>query len=297
MQVSRTAQYMALFRALESAKPRHQRLFCDPYAKRFLPRAFRALVAASRFRWFGRMLAWTIDRHWPGARSSGIARTRLIDDFTLAAVASGADQMVVLGAGFDCRALRLPELSKISVFELDRPPLLALKTNILRGVPGAKKPIRVGIDFLRDDLAKHLSQANYATDKQTLFLWEGVTNYLNAQAVDRTFVSLAELAPPASRVIFTYIDQAVFEGKSVVPGLDKIFAALRKSGEEWTFGFRPKDLGEYLANKGFRLLNDLGATEYRAEYMGAAASSLHGYEFYRIALAERTRSGVEDAPR
>ena len=66
-------------------------------------------------------MARFIDRRWPGARTSGVARTRLIDDAVAAALRDGIDQVLILGAGFDCRAYRLPGIERARVFEIDHP--------------------------------------------------------------------------------------------------------------------------------------------------------------------------------
>src|SRR5262245_48675200 len=108
--VSGTARNMAAFRALETAKPARERLFDDPFATRFLPSYQRLLVGCSKAPALRRLIEHYVDRLAPGARTSGIARTRLIDDWLRTEVEDGVRQVVVLGAGFDCRALRLPEL-------------------------------------------------------------------------------------------------------------------------------------------------------------------------------------------
>src|SRR2546428_13604788 len=102
---SRTAEFMALFRRLESVRrPASARLFDDPLARAFLRPSLRAVVGLARAPVAGSVVPWFIDRRWPGARSSGIARTRLIDDLLRDAVGQGIEQVVILGAGFDCRA-------------------------------------------------------------------------------------------------------------------------------------------------------------------------------------------------
>lgn len=54
----------------------------------------------------------------------------------------------------------------------------------------------------------------------------------------------------------------------------------------WTFGFRPEQLGDHLAQHGLRVIADLGAAEYRSLVMGERSRGLVGYEFYRVAVAE-----------
>src|SRR5262245_60970728 len=125
--ISRTAVHMAAFRALESARAPSERLFLDAYAARFLSPGEQALVALSRAPLARRAIEAYADRRAPGARTSGIARTRLIDDWIVGECEDGTEQLVILGAGFDCRALRLPALASVTVFELDRAEMLARK--------------------------------------------------------------------------------------------------------------------------------------------------------------------------
>jgi methyltransferase (TIGR00027 family) len=130
--VSSTARYMALFRAAEAGR-RCDRLFEDRFAIRFLPIAWRAMLHVAGTFEATHLIERAIDKRGTGAWSSGVARTRLIDDWIGDAAAAGAQQVVLLGAGFDCRALRLPRLAKIPTFELDRPQLLEEKRKRLAG--------------------------------------------------------------------------------------------------------------------------------------------------------------------
>src|SRR5574341_994380 len=116
---SRTAAYMALFRALEFTLPAGQRLFEDRFASAFLPPGLRFLAFLSRIRLVGDHIRTYIDRRWPGARTSAVARTKFIDDAAEAALRSGVAQVVILGAGFDTRAYRMPSMARAVVFEVD----------------------------------------------------------------------------------------------------------------------------------------------------------------------------------
>ena len=70
----------------------------------------------------------------PGAYSSGLSRTRFIDDLVNQTIGRGAKQLMILGAGFDTRALRLDLLSNIPVIEIDHPDTAALKINTLKKI-------------------------------------------------------------------------------------------------------------------------------------------------------------------
>lgn len=275
---SRTASQVALFRALESARPR-DRIFDDPLAVRFLPPGYRVLAHLARVRPVGRRLEAYIDTRWSGPRASAVARTRLIDDLVADA---GAGQAVFLGAGYDSRAYRLPALAGVPVFEIDHPATQAAKRDLLR--PAESRRVRfVGVDFLSDDLGAALRRAGLAADERTVVVWEGVTNYLTAGAVDRTLRDLAALLAPDSRIIFTYIDRGVLTGD--ISSADEWHAAVTRQGEPWTFGFDPAALPAYLRERGLRLLLDLSTRDAADRYLAPLGRHEPAATFYRVAQA------------
>jgi methyltransferase (TIGR00027 family) len=289
MNTSRTAEFMALFRALENGRPVGVRLFDDPLAIGFLRPAFRWVVRLARVPRLGAAVPWVIDRRWPGARTSGVARTRLIDDMLADALAAGARRVVVLGAGFDCRGYRLPRLRDAQVFEVDHPATQGAKRERLRRLLGElpRHVVFVALDFARQDLAPALRAAGFdEAAGPTFFMWEGVTNYLTASAVDTTLRAIVALAAPGDRLVFTYVHRGFLEGSLSFPGTVHLLATLQRVGEPWTFGLDPTEVGDFLAERSLSLLEDWGAADYRARYMGPAAGQMRGYEFYRASLAE-----------
>ena len=134
---SRTAEYMAMFRASEHAKGAGRRVFTDPLAVALLPGSLRLPARLLAVRPVGEMLTRYIDRQWPGARTSGIARTRLIDDW-IEELIRQAEQVVLLGAGFDTRAWRLAALDSVKVFEVDHPATAKGETRAAAG--GRRRP-------------------------------------------------------------------------------------------------------------------------------------------------------------
>ncbi len=290
---------MALFRALESCRrPRGERLFQDPLAVAFLRPPLRLAVLLAQVPLLGRIVPRFIDYRWPGARSSGVARTRLIDDLLAAALAGGVQQVVLLGAGFDCRAHRLPGIDRSRVFEIDRPATLAAKQARLRRrlprLPG--HVVFVEADLEHEDLEPVLRTAGFDPSACAFFVWEGVTNYLTTDAVDATLRRVAALAAPGSRLLFTYVHRGLLDGSIAFPGGRRLSRTLRRIGEPWTFGLDPAEVSGFLAQRGFRLLEDWGAADYRARYLGRRADRLRGYEFYRAALAEARPGRLGRAP-
>lgn len=283
---SRTAEQNALFRALESSRSENERICDDPLARHFLTWPVTLVMRLAAVPGGARLISSLIDRRWPGVRTSVVARTRLIDDAFLAALPKGIEQVVLLGAGFDSRAYRLPGLRGIDVVEVDHPDTQAAKQRVLKRVYGVLPGhVRfVAVDFTRDVLRSEMTAAGYRESARTFILWEGVTNYLTEAAVDST-LRWCSRASAGSLVLFTYVHRDILTSPSSFVGTKNLFASLERAGERLTFGMEPSNVPQYLDERGLSLEFDVGASEYRARYFGAAARRMRGHEFYRVALA------------
>jgi methyltransferase (TIGR00027 family) len=280
MPASRTAQYVALYRALETVERHRRPLFQDPYATRFLSPGLVRTVRAARQPAVHSIVSRYADHRAPGARTSAIGRTKIIDDVVRSSVAAGVGQLVILGAGFDCRAHRLPELAGVAVFEVDRPDTQAEKRTRLRGV---REDVRyVAVDFLRDSVVSGLDAAGWAASAPTCFLWEGVTNYLTAEAVERMLAWIGGAAS-GSTLAFTYVHGGLLDGSVSFDGGSRIIQNVRTLGEPWTFGLHPNEVGPLLSRFGLTLREDLGADDYRRR---TGLTDTTGYAFYRLAHAD-----------
>jgi len=113
--ISDTAHWVAVYRALESERP--DALFRDPFARRL---AGERGARISEGQAFANRNAWSF-----------VARTVLIDRFISDAVANGVDMVVNLAAGLDARPYRLTLPSQLQWIEVDLPDLLAYKTEQL----------------------------------------------------------------------------------------------------------------------------------------------------------------------
>ena len=283
---SRTAEYMALFRALESVRPPAKRLVADPLAAAFLRPRLRLLVSLARLEALGDLIRRVIDGRWPGARSAAVARTHFMDEVVGRSLAAGVEQVVILGAGFDARPYRMPAMARARVFEVDHPATSAVKQRVVAAAL-EKSPARVSfvaLDFATGSLEAIMPPHGYAPQRRTLFLWEGVTNYLTEAAVVGT-LRWCSTAAAGSKILFTYVHRRVLDEPAAFWGTERLFATLRAAGERWTFGLDPARVAPLLAEHGLALEDDRGVADCRARCYGPAAERMLGYEFYRIALA------------
>jgi methyltransferase (TIGR00027 family) len=265
---SNTAAFTCVSRACANREPDIRFRGPDDMAQIFLPRAASVLIAVPALRnLFVRRLAP------PGIYEYVLARTKLLDEVFVQALTSGFRQIVLLGAGFDTRALRFAAQNRgTTVFEMDVPTTQQAKIDILRrkGVPLAGELVFVPIDFNKQSLAAALAQAGYRDGQRDLFLWEGVTMYLTPQAVDDTLAFVRNTAAPGSWLAFDYLYASVLRREGRYYGEKQIYNTVSRAGEAWTFGLEEGELEDFLRERGFKLLAHYTPTELEQRYLVAA---------------------------
>ena len=287
---SLTAQATTLVRALESRRPAVERLLEDGFAYGFLDWTNRTLLRLLCSTAIGGAATALLDRLIPGTRDSVVARTLHIDHALRAALAADVPQVVILGAGFDSRSLRISGIERARVFEVDHPATQARKRSCLaRMLPSEPAHVSfVALDFdvdpERERLEEAMAKAGFREDSRTFFVWEGVTEYLSAEAVDRTlrFVSTAE---PGSTIAFSYKNLSVIRDKPLA-GVRSAKRRARLVGEPWIFGLDPTDIATFLAIRGLMLLEDVVAAEREARHLPASRRPHDSSDLDRTVLAE-----------
>ncbi len=171
---------------------------------------------------------------------------------------AGVSQFVILGAGFDTRAFRLPKEMQMRVrsFEVDAPQTLALKREVLQ--KAAVDPagvVLVSADFEKEDWLSRLVDAGFDPKEPALFLWEGVTPYLDRAAVEDTLRKIAGTAK-GSVLAFDYFTTEVLESRALFLRIVRV--SLRAGGEPLKFGIdstppSSERLAELLLSCGFSL--------------------------------------------
>lgn len=217
--VGRTAFLISELRAEEAE--REHKLFEDPFARLFSSPASRAALARA-------------SAYGPGFSAGLRVRIRWFDQLLQRELERGTRQVVILGAGMDCRALRFPRPGT-SYFEVDAPSVLAFKAERLAAAGHHGGAVAVGADYLAPGLFDRLLSHGFDRALSTLVLWEGNVCYLPPADVRRLLSELGESIADL-RVAFDYFGSAVIEQRSRVPTLNHVGAMLRGMGAPWRCG-------------------------------------------------------------
>lgn len=272
--------------AIEQYEPPEHRLVYDDLAVSMLPAGQRALVRAMRWPLLRRLTIRAGERAVPGSWALIACRKRFIDD-KLDESLSGIDAVVILGSGMDTRAYRLARRSDISVFEVDLPVNIARKKAAVgRALGPAPTSVHlVPLDFERDDLIGALTSDGYRTDARTLFIWEGVTQYLTEDAVRATLGALA-CTPPGSRLVFTYVRRDFIDGSNMYDAA-VLYKRFRQRQQVWKFGLNPDDVAAFIGEYGWRLAEQAGPEYYMRNYIEPAGRRLTTSDLEWTAYAEK----------
>ncbi|ASR34553.1 methyltransferase [Prauserella marina] len=259
----------------------------DELAHHFLPPTARAMAAVARWPKLREVIRSATEHKFPGLWASMLCRKRYFDDAVTEAVSSGCETVIILGAGLDDRAYRLPALADIPVFEVDLPRNITEKYQRLHAlfcsVP--KTTTLVPVDFERQNLAEVLGDYGYRADRPTYFLWEAVTQYLTERDVRRTFDFLGT-APVGSRLGFTYVRSDFLSGQNLYDAREAHRQFVTKS-HLWRFGMSPDTVTDFLTEYGWHKTEDLGATEFNDRYLEPAHRRLPLTQIERAVSAEK----------
>jgi methyltransferase (TIGR00027 family) len=215
----------------------------------------------------------------PGIYEYVYARTKVFDATFLHAMEDCLAQIVLLGAGFDTRALRFADNNQgTKIFELDVPTTQVPKLDIFRKKKLILPPelVFASIDFDTEDIFTILTEAGYQDGAKTLFLWEGVCMYLTGQAVDDTLGFVCSHAAPGSQIIFDYIYASVLRRENRYYGEQGIFETVARTGENWTFGLEEGEVEPFLAAHGFEMLAHYTPIQLERLYLTAEDGTIHG---------------------
>ena len=289
MKATQTGIGVSFTKAVGMLYPKEKRLFEDPYSEKFLTPFYKFFIFLMRSPKIFNSLMKYREKATPGLIGWMFCRFRYIDDVLKENIAKKEIETVVnLGVGMDCRAYYIPGTESMRYFEVDHPSVIKKKKAKLENILG-KLPnhvIYVPIDFEKQNLDSELKRAGYNLNSKTLFIWEGVTQYISKEAND-SILKYVEQAAPGSKIVFSYILKSFIDGKNIHQGIKVIYKYMRKKNNPlWIYGLDPAEMDNYLSKYSLSLIEDIGSEEVEERYMKSLNLDLKVFEIERIALAE-----------
>ena len=266
-----TAQGVAKQRLIESIAKPEERIINDPYADRFV-------LGASFIKLMGHKLnVWLAEKLVPGFHEHLISRTRFIDDLIKKSAASGVEQYVILGAGYDSRAHRLELPSSLRIFEVDQPEVQARKRSKLpEELSNSENMTYVAVDFTHQSLTEQLMNAGFDQNKSSVFTLEGVSQYITKEALSSTIKEVAALTQRASSILFISYVSELFDknpeacfGKGY-PNAEKraklIMYGSAKVGEPWISFYGAEEIENVLSQNGYSVKENVTLKDLNSRY-------------------------------
>jgi methyltransferase (TIGR00027 family) len=211
----------------------------------------------------------------PGVAGFLAARERYIDDVLQDALDEGIRQVVILGAGYDARALRFAFPEGVKIFEVDHPATQQDKLAQLRRIFGQvpETVTYVPVDFNTQTLHARLLECGFDTAAKTLFIWQGVSMYLTPEAVDSTLTFVATHAAGGSAIVFDYLYREVLTGQQKQNEVGNMRRYRFMTGEGLTFGIAAGQIETFLRARGFTEIRDIDAQGLKDAYFHGVNAS------------------------
>ncbi|QUH27790.1 class I SAM-dependent methyltransferase [Vallitalea guaymasensis] len=281
-----TSEKAAMIRAMEMMFLKNERLYDDQYSIKFITAFNRFFLKIMKPKCIRNWMVNFMDKTGPGVYGGIISRTKYMDDALETAIANKFDAIVNLGGGYDTKCLRF-DMKGLEYYHVDQKSVITNYEKIMSGLQcGIPSYVRfVPIDFDTQRLEDELVKAGYSKDNRTLFLWEGVTQYITIEAVIGTLEFIASCSK-GSQVTFTYVIKSVLTSPINFPEYSKMLKLGKRIGEEWITGFEPNNISEFLKEHGLKLIEDVGDIEYRERYFKPIGREISIMPIERMAFAE-----------
>ncbi|MBN1375866.1 MAG: class I SAM-dependent methyltransferase [Dehalococcoidia bacterium] len=265
---SDTALFAALRRALSYMEYKGERYGPDSLAHIFLPAHFRFFLKFNKIR---DNTQNKLAVFFPGMHEYIIARTAWFDKLFVEALNNRTPQIVLLGAGYDSRAYRFAGLNgSTRIFELDAAPTQNRKRKCLKAahidIPPQVKFLP--LNFNREPLSGVLEKAGYQYGEKTLFIWEGVSYYLDRESVDSTLAFVSRSASD-SLIAFDCTVSVAAENQDMYYGTKEFAQTMHEhhANEEIMFSLNEGEIESFLEQGELKLVEYLNAEEIERTYL------------------------------
>ena len=176
------------------------------------------------------------------ANLAAISGSRVVTfDKIMEKYADEMEQIVLPGAGFDLIALHFTKGKKVKVFELDQVNTLNVKVETLKKA-GIKHDwiTYIPVDYANESWVDKLLEAGFDKTKKTLFLWQSVSLYLEADIVKKTLKDMANLCVDGSIIAQDFYSKVYSSGEYSFIA-KKNMSLIESMGEPAKFGIELSD--------------------------------------------------------
>jgi methyltransferase (TIGR00027 family) len=286
---SETALFAALRRTIAYKEYNNNKFGPDGLAEIFLPPHFRFFLKFKKIR---ENTKRKLAQMMPGLTEFIIARTAFFDNLFLNALKKQIPQIVFLGSGYDSRAYRFAKGNKGTIiYELDAISTQNRKIKCLKAahinIPREVK--YVPINFINDSLGDVLKKTGYQPQEKTLFLWEGVSYYLDLDSVKRTLEYFAQCSNKESVIAYDYSISIPEEDRNDSYGVNEFMKSMKKhhANEELVFTIKHGETESFLIDRGLRMIEHLDNKGIELKYLVDDNGSLIGRitENFRFVVA------------
>lgn len=163
-------------------------------------------------------------------------RTRFGDDYLRDRyVNHGCRQLVMLGAGMDARAYRMPDLPELHIYEIDKQDNFNVKEPLLKDEPltvASRHPVAAEFEGNDGQWARDLIASGFDPERPTVWLLEGLVMYLNIPDTIELFKEIGQLSSKGS-VVFHDACSARYMSAGIVVGGAKFIGGSDEYGRLW----------------------------------------------------------------
>jgi len=263
---SESAKGVAAYRMIESIRPEKDRIIYDPYAQLFLEEKPKKWIQSPVRLLFLKLIG---NLKFPGFRGALVARSRFMNECIKDCFPDDFKQLVILGAGYDMSTYCFRDvLVDARVFEVDHPNTQKEKVSKIREqIKNVSDNVTyVPVNFDTDDLKDSLLTHGYSPLKKTLFLWEGVTYYLEKESIEKTLDAIVKNSAKGSKLAFDYFEPEVIAGTSTDRLGKTLPKFVKKFGEPFKFGVEKDQIENFLKHHGFSSVHQISSIEMRDIY-------------------------------
>ena len=283
-----TAQGVAKQRLIETIAGPDKRVINDPYADNFM-------MGAGLMKLMGHKLnVWLAKKLAPGFHEHIISRTRFIDDLIEKSATEGAEQYVILGAGYDSRAHRLELPSSLKIFEVDQPEVQDRKrSKIPKELPNSENVNYVTVDFAHQSLTERLLNSGFDRTKSTVFTLEGVTQYISKEAFNSSMKEMSRLCQKTSSIFaLSFVNELLNKNPEDCFGrgylnpekkanLIKKLSA-KAAGEPWISFYSTEEIEGLLSENGYSIKENVTLEDLNSLYFGPVGRTLSENEIFKL---------------